>query len=640
MLRRISLNIFSTFSISLISLTQVIALELASPDPISTKIATSDITVQLQLINKISPKIFPSGKVRLNYLTHTNDDSNRLFVVNMYGKIHLIKNGSLESDAFANIGNLAWPDFYEDGGETGIISIAFHPDFTQENTPGYGKMYVASSGIADRAFDNSEVPSFSTDEPEVVLYNVLQEWTVDPDNKDRIDPLSRRELMRFVQPSKIHNIGLIAFNPTSKPGDPDYGKLYIPVGDGGHPMYTVVSEVEPYKQAQKTSSAFGKILRIDPIQQDEKTYSIPEDNPFADNPEYLPEIWALGFRNPQRISWDTKTGKMFITDIGEDNIEEVNIGIAGGNYGWSIREGTFLIDPHEKGKIYQLQRSDQSNDFIDPVAMFDHDEGHAITGGYVYRGSDIPSLYGQYLFADIPSGRIFHIDADTAALGKQSTIKELRTYRYGVETKIIDRGAHRVDPRFGSDAQGNIFIMLKHSGDIYRIEELSTLLASNHYWYLFKDKLYTGSNIYFNVDSFEKDGIISIRMTKGKVLRENSKIAHSYVGVDIVPAQDAGLLCEDCLLGVEIEYSLDGKMTLLLDQDGIRAGHEYRVQLEPSTGFKKMFFPLTSFEQPSWAEQNQPLLSYKVKGMKLQLNTDKLTTSDIAVRSIRLMTNQ
>ena len=129
-------------------------------------------------------------------------------------------------------------------------------------------------------------------------------------------------------------------------------------------------------------------------------------------------------------------------------------------------------------------------------------------------------------------------------------------------------------------------------------------------------------------------------MTKGKVLRENSKIAHSYVGVDIVPAQDAGLLCEDCLLGVEIEYSLDGKMTLLLDQDGIRAGHEYRVQLEPSTGFKKMFFPLTSFKQPSWTKQNQPLLSYKVKGMKLQLDTDKLATSDIAVRSIRLMTNQ
>lgn len=640
MLKRIYINIFWTFSISLISQAHVNARELASPDPIPAKIASSDIFVQVQLINKISPDIFPSGKVSLNYLTHANDDSNRLFVVNMFGKVHLIKNGLLQSDAFIDIGELSWPDFYTDGGEAGVLSIAFHPDFAQENTPGYGKMYAVSSGIAERAFNNPEVPGFTTGEPEIALYNVLQEWTVDPDNKDRIDPLTRRELMRFVQPSIIHNVGLIAFNPTSESGDPDYGKLYIPVGDGGHPLMADMRKAEPYKQAQNPSSAFGKILRIDPIQHNDKPYTIPDDNPFADNPEYLPEIWAVGFRNPQRISWDTKTGKMFITDIGECNLEEVNIGIAGGNYGWSFREGIFLIDSHEKGNIYQLQRSDQSNDFIDPVAMFDHDEGHAITGGYVYRGSDIPSLYGQYLFADIPSGRIFHIDADTAALGKQSTVKELRIYRYGVETKFIDRGAHRVNPRFGSDAQGNIFIMLKHSGDIYRIEELSTLLASNHYWYLFKDKLYTGSNIYFDVDSFEKDGIISIRMTKGKVLRENSKIAHSYVGVDIVPAQDAGLPCEDCLLGVEIEYSLDGKMTLLLDQDGIRAGHEYRVQLEPSTGFKKMFFPLTSFKQPSWAKQNQSLLSYKVKGMKLQLDTDKLATSDIAVRSIRLMTNQ
>ena len=109
--------------------------------------------------------------------------------------------------------------------------------------------------------------------------------------------------------------------------------------------------------------------------------------------------------------------------------------------------------------------------------------------------------------------------------------------------KIITSNIPDIGVTYNKDAQGNIFIMLKHSGDIYRIEELSTLLASNHYWYLFKDKLYTGSNIYFNVDSFEKDGIISIRMTKGKVLRENSKIAHSYVGVYIVPAQDAGLLC-------------------------------------------------------------------------------------------------
>ena len=641
MLRLVYINIFFTFSISLASLTQVTALEPASPDPIPTKIATSDITVQLQLINKLSPAIFPSGKVRLNYLTHANDDSDRLFVVNMYGKIHLIKNGLLQSDAFADIGKLTWPDFYEDSGETGVISIAFHPDFARENTSGYGKMYAVSSGIAERAFNNPEVPGFTTGEPEIALYNVLQEWTVDPDNKDRIDPLSMRELMRFVQPSKIHNVGLIAFNPTSEPDGPDYGKLYIPVGDGGHPLPLMsnMRQAEPYKQAQKPDSVFGKILRIDPIQRDEKPYTIPDDNPFADDPAYLPEIWALGFRNPQRISWDTKTGKMFITDIGEDNIEEVNIGIAGGNYGWSIREGSFLIDSHEKWKIYQLQESDRSNSLINPIAMFDHDEGNAITGGYVYRGSDIPSLYGQYLFADIPSGRIFHINAETAVLGQQSTIKELKTYRFGVETKIIDRGAHRVDPRFGSDAQGNIFIMLKHNGEIYRIEKLTTLRSSNYYWYLFKDKLGTGSNIHFDVDSFGNDGTISIHLIKGKNHQNNSKTAYTFVGVDIVPVQNADLPCQDCQLGVEIEYSLDGNMELMLKQDGIKSGHEYRTQLPSTTRFKKSFFPLSSFKQPSWTRQNQPLLGHEITGMKLQLVADGPATSHIDVRSIKLVTN-
>ena len=331
MLRRVYINIFCIFSISLISQAHVNARELVSPDPIPTKIATSDIAVQQQLIYKISADTFQSGRVRLNYLTHANYDSNRLFVVNMFGKIHLIKNGLLQSEAFIDIGELSWPDFYEDGDETGVISIAFHPDFAREDTPGYGKMYAVSSGIAAKAFDNTEVPSFTTGAPEIDFYNVLQEWTVDPDNKDRIDPLTRRELMRFVQPSKTHNVGLIAFNPTSEPGDPDYGKLYIPVGDGGHHLMADMREADFYKQAQNPSSAFGKILRIDPIQHNDKPYTIPDDNPFVDSPEYLPEIWALGFRNPQRISWDTKTGKMFITDIGESNIEEGNIGMAGGN---------------------------------------------------------------------------------------------------------------------------------------------------------------------------------------------------------------------------------------------------------------------------------------------------------------------
>jgi len=181
--------------------------------------------------------------------------------------------------------------------------------------------------------------------------------------------------------------------------------------------------------------------------------------------------------------------------------------------------------------------------------------------------------------------------------------------------------------------------MLKHNGDIYRIEKLSTLRTSNYFWYLFKDKLGTGSNIHFDVDSFENDGIVSIHLIKGENLRANLKTAYTYVGVDIVPEPDANLPCKDCLLGIEVEYSLDGNMELMLKQDGIRSGHEYRIQLEPFSEFNKMFFPLSSFKQPAWSKQNQPLLGHEISGMKLQLVADGPATSHISVRSIKLMTN-
>ena len=182
-----------------------------------------------------------------------------------------------------------------------------------------------------------------------------------------------------------HNIGTLAFNPAAAAGSTDSGALYVALGDGG-------SSNDPLGHGQRRSTPLGSILRIDPLGGGaDSSYGIPSDNPFVGTSGALDEIWAYGLRHPQHFSFDS-TGRMFINDIGQRSIEEVNLGVAGANYGWRLREGTFAtamgVGASDKRTVYPLPADDTGYTY--PIAQYDHDEGDAIGAGFVYEGQAIP----------------------------------------------------------------------------------------------------------------------------------------------------------------------------------------------------------------------------------------------------------
>ena len=254
-------------------------------------------------------------------------------------------------------------------------------------------------------------------------------------------------MLRIGQFASNHNVGTIAFNPTASAGAADYGLLYICFGDGG-------SAHDPRNYGQGLAEPLGAIARIDPLDTaDGRKYGIPADNPFVGTEAAAEEIWAYGLRHPQQFSWDVD-GRMFIADIGQDQIEEVNLGVAGANYGWRLREGSFATGyavGRSLGPVYRRPETDP-RPFVYPVAQYDHDEGFAIGGGYVYRGTDISELQGRYVFTDFPRGRLFAIDVDDLGAGDMATIEELRITFDGVERELVDVAGFR--NTYNRDAPG------------------------------------------------------------------------------------------------------------------------------------------------------------------------------------------
>ena len=204
-------------------------------------------------------------------------------------------------------------------------------------------------------------------------------------------------------------------------------------GDGG-------AAHDPRDYGQSLAVQQAAIIRIDPLGGDgSKGYGIPPDNPFVGKDGVAPEIWAYGLRHPQHFSWDTD-GRMFIGDIGQNQVEEVNLGMPGANYGWRLREGTFATGyavGRGPGPVYPRPSGDDG-EFVSPVAQYDHDEGNAVGGGFVYRGRAIPELRGQYVFADFPRGRLFAIDADALDGDQPVTITEVRLVLEGREQDLVD----------------------------------------------------------------------------------------------------------------------------------------------------------------------------------------------------------
>ena len=337
---------------------------------------------------------------------------------------------------------------------TGFGSFAFHPDFLTNGLLYTTHAEPAGSGNADFKYDSMPV----------AMQWVLTEWKTTPGAYPFKG--TSRELMRINMPTPMHGMQEIAFRKSARKGDADYGLLYIGVGDGGS------TTTGHYLASPRPHRIWGSILRIDPSKRNSanKQYGIPPSNPFADSTGFAGEVYAFGFRNPHRISWD-KAGKMFAVNIGEHSIESVNLIEPGHFYGWPIREGTFLESfSNKSGHVYPLPVDDSTYHVTYPVAELDHGEAAALTGAFEYEGSAVPELKGKLVFGDIGTGKLFYIQAADVKQGKQAIIKKWSISLNGKRTSPAELcGRSRVDMRLGMDAHGELYILTKADGKIYEL---------------------------------------------------------------------------------------------------------------------------------------------------------------------------
>jgi glucose/arabinose dehydrogenase len=302
-------------------------------------------------------------------LTHAGDGSNRVFVATQHGVIHVFPNDQKaeKTEIFLDLSDRVRYD--DKANEEGFLGLAFHPKYK----------------------DNGELFAFYTLKS-AKLVNVLSRFRVSKDNPSRADPASEEVLLSVQRPFWNHDGGTICFGPD--------GLLYLALGDGG-------SANDPFGHGQNLNSLLGKILRLDVDRKDAgKPYAVPRDNPFVGRKDARPEIWAYGLRNVWRMAFDRKTGRLWAGDVGQDLYEEINHIVAGGNYGWNLREALHPFGNRGVGP---------RPDLIDPIWEYHHSIGKSITGGGVYRGSRLPELEGHYLYADYISGIIRAIRYDDAA---------------------------------------------------------------------------------------------------------------------------------------------------------------------------------------------------------------------------------
>jgi glucose/arabinose dehydrogenase len=345
-------------------------------------------------------------------LTHAGDGSNRLFIAEQRGTIRILDaNGSLLPTPFLDIESklVTENQFYD---ERGLLGLAFHPDYATPDAPGEGRFYLYYSAPSPNAPGTTSAP--------VDHLSVLAEYRVSPDNPNVADLNSERILLTLDQPQFNHNGGGLAFGPD--------GTLYVSIGDGGGQNdngagHTGGNDSQPagaLGNAQDLTNLFGTILRLDVLGTNGPggQYGIPADNPFAGSPEARGEIYAYGLRNSWRFSFDDGPGgtnRLFAADVGQNDVEEIDLIVSGGNYGWRRKEGSFVLDGQVEVDPATL---------IDPIAEYAHPDtlvglpriGRSITGGFVYRGSAIPQLNGFYVFGDWssdfsnPSGTIMALE--------------------------------------------------------------------------------------------------------------------------------------------------------------------------------------------------------------------------------------
>ena len=317
----------------------------------------------------------------------------------------MIRAGQLQPAPFVDLS-----DRVSSGGERGLLGLAFHPQFAVNR-----RLFVNYTNLRG----DTHVAELRADSP------------------DTADPASERVLLAVAQPFANHNGGGLAFD--------NAGKLLVALGDGG-------SGGDPLGNGQRLDTLLGKILRLDV---DAGTpYAIPDDNPFRGRAGARPEIWAYGLRNPFRIAVDRPSGDLYIGDVGQNRVEEIDVGLAarrgGENYGWNVTEGTQCFSPASG-----CDRSGQTP----PVLEYGHSEGCSVTGGVVYRGCRLPDLAGTYFFGDFCTGlvRSFRLEG-----GQATGVRDWTAGLRGVDSPTA----------FGLDAAGEVYVV-DYDGEIYRLEPAS-----------------------------------------------------------------------------------------------------------------------------------------------------------------------
>lgn len=329
----------------------------------------------------------------------------RLFIAEQSGLIKIVDpaTGQIAPERVLDISSKVI-----NAGEMGLLGLVFDPDLSERPF-----IYV-----------NYVRPSNAGRETVIARYQLNASQTA-------ADPASEKIILTVSQPYENHNAGDLAFGPD--------GYLYVPLGDGG-------SGGDPQNRAQDPGNLLGKVLRVD-VHQGEN-YTVPTDNPFINQEGYRPEIWSMGWRNPWRLSFDRSSGDMWVADVGENKIEEVNhepSGSAGRNYGWRCFEGTEELN---------LSGCGERSNYTFPVAQYAHIDGpcNSITGGFVYRGQKYPALNGYYFYADYCTGNIYNLKSAQA------------TYSGG----LLKSTAFNIST-FGEDSVGELFLADAKTGAIYQI---------------------------------------------------------------------------------------------------------------------------------------------------------------------------
>jgi hypothetical protein len=442
-------------------------------------------------VRPLDQDVNPAGWARVSFVRDLPDG--RRFANDSRGFLYLIDRNH-QTTVYTNVA-AAFPNAVYNRLESGFIGFVFHPEFAKN-----GLWY---SVHGERAMGNPAKPNFippGFTVADVTYHNVITEWHARNPAANTFDG-TRRELLRVahVVMNLTHPMGAVEFNPTARPGSPDYGLLYTSGSDLGFSNGGGPNANNP-SQTQRLDSVITAILRIDPRSPSVSggmkglgDYTIPAINKFAadGDPKTLGEIYAYGFRNAHRLSWDPTDGTMFAADIGMNHIEEINIVRDGGNYGWMKREGYFENGVTRPGgalnQLFPLPAEildgRKKDEFTYPVAIYDHNDGQAVTGGFAYYGR-IPALKGKFVFGDIARGRLFA--ADVAAMKKAddgipqtvAPVEEIQLYTrntsgarvYVSFRELVERtmGATttRADLHIGRSGDGELFLTSRQDGMI------------------------------------------------------------------------------------------------------------------------------------------------------------------------------